>query len=80
MTGSQKQTTEIYSHRHSNLISTILCTYTDTPPDIHANLKPQANEFGKTTIFTPCQLRLQALLLLEDNSLVMPLFDYADLV
>ena len=35
---------------------------------------------GKTTIFTPCQLRLQALLLLEDNSLVMPLFDYADLV
>ena len=35
---------------------------------------------GKTTIFTPGQLRLQALLLLEDNSLVMPLFDYADLV
>ena len=35
---------------------------------------------GKTTIFTPSQLRLQALLLLEDNSLVMPLFDYADLV
>ena len=46
VTGSQKQITEIYSHRHSNLISTILCTYTDTPPDIHANLKPQANEFG----------------------------------
>ena len=31
---------------HSNLISTILCTYTDTPPDIHANLKPHSNEFG----------------------------------
>ena len=46
VTDSQKQTTEIYSHCHSNLISTILCTYTDTPPDIHANLKPQSNEFG----------------------------------
>ena len=45
VTGSQKQTTEIYSHRHSNLISTILSPYTDTPHDIHANLKPQSNEF-----------------------------------
>ena len=47
VTGSQKQTTaEIYSHRHLNLISTILRTNTDTPADIYANLKRQSNEFG----------------------------------